>query len=697
MSNSKIVKHFLSGMRVGIAAPLVIIVILAMIVVPLPPQILDVLFVLNIVVSLTALMTCIYAKKPLDFSLFPTILLISTLLRLSLNIASTRVILLSAGSGSAGQVIEAFGSFVMGGNYVVGLVIFTILIIINFIVITKGAERISEVGARFTLDSMPGKQMAVDADLNSGQINQEVAAERRKEIGLESQFHGNMDGASKFVKGDAIAGILILFVNIIGGLIIGIAQNDMSANEALEHFVLLSIGDGLVAILPSIIMALATAIIITRISSDTHLADVAGSQLFADEKVPFVVGLIIAAIGLVPEMPNLLFLSSAAAIFAFSFQLHKKKALATKKQATEEAEQAERENVKQRTAIREMTYAEIEEPKLIQVRLSSSLKSIAKNQERSALSNALRGAMNQLSKNAGILISEVNLQIDLELNPDEYSICIQGIEVARGQMKGRLLLAIPDGSATQPPLEGAMPFTDPICNEPAFLIVEEDQSKAEDLGYEVLTAASVVSTHVEMCVTQNLDKMIDLDGVQQLIDRTSAMKPKLIETAMSGSNSPTVLLRVLRTLLKEQIPVTKISTILEVMAQNSDGVTLFEGLMSQIRKELTPWILSNLVDDPHNINVIVFSQELNEQLASSLHANDNTLILKPELVEQIRSELKKQVSLMSDFDYPAMLLTNPVLRTPLINLFGEVIKDLHYFDVLAIPRTTNITIASTIG
>ncbi len=695
MNTNSPIKNFLAPMKSGIAAPIVLVLIFAMIIIPLPPLVLDILFILNIVIALVSLMVCIYAKKPLDFSLFPTILLLATLMRLSLNIASTRVILLSGGTGSAGQIIEAFGHFVIGGVFIVGLVVFSILVIINFIVITKGAERISEVSARFTLDSMPGKQMAVDADLNSGQIDQETAGQRRKEISMEAQFHGNMDGASKFVKGDAIAGILILLVNILGGLLVGTLHNDMSALEALDHFVLLSIGDGLVAILPSIIMALATAIIITRVSSETHLADVAGAQLLSDERVPFVVGLIVAAIGSIAAMPNLLFLTVAALLFALSYKIYINKKKASDKEAEDNAKRIEQESVQRQTAIKEMTYNDIDEPKATQIALGNNLLDLASGGAKSALSNAIRGSANQLSKRTGVLISGASIAPDNELGSDEYKISIGGIEIARGEIRARLLLAIPS-SPECPPLEDSKPFKEPIYGTDSFLIMEDHQSKAEDLGYEVLTPASVISTHVEMCITDNLDKMIDIDGVQKLIDKTAVTKPKLVEFAMRESNTPSKVLKVLRSLLRERIPVTKFSTILEVMAQNNDSAIPFAGLMANVRKELTPWIISNLVDDPKDLKVIMLSQELTETIANSI-ANDNTLQLKPEVVNSVTAGLKKNVELMDDFGYPAILLISPQLRDPVYETFGEVVRDLHYIDFWALPKNINLTVASTIG
>ncbi|WP_210498423.1 flagellar biosynthesis protein FlhA [Vibrio crassostreae] len=681
--------------RSGLSAPLLMMLILAMIVVPLPPQILDILFVINIVISLSVLMACVYARRPLDFSIFPTILLLATLMRLSLNIASTRVILLNGGNGSggAGEVIESFGNFVIGGNFVVGLVVFVILTIINFVVITKGAERISEVGARFTLDSMPGKQMAVDADLGSGQITQEEAAERRKEIGLESQFHGNMDGASKFVKGDAIAGVLILLINIIGGLVVGVIQNDMSYSEALTTFTLLSIGDGLVAILPSIIMALSTAIIITRVSSDSQLSEMASEQLLSNELIPGVTGFIITSIGLVPGMPNALFLSIGVALMAFAYRIYTKREEAEIEERVVAQQIQEKEQVAKVNKPKELSLEDLSEPPLVSIKLGFLLADIAKG-DNNQLQTALRGLQKKLSMETGILIKGIHISDSADLDSNEYQISIAGIEHGRGEVAAKLLLALPTEDDL-PDLDGK-PAKEPVYGLDGFWIMSEQQSEAEAVGYEVLTPASVICAHIQQCIIRNLPLMVDLDDIQKMVDKIQTVKPKLVEAALSGGGQLTTLLKLVRELLRERVSVTQLTTILETMAEMAEVTLTFSDLLMHVRKKLTPWIISSIAPDPKAIKVITFTEPLQEELNKAIRP-DGSIFLDPRRHQEIEKDLRKAVDNLNGFDYPSMLMVNPVLRRGVFDLFGEQIEELHVLDFLGIPKGTSVDIAITIG
>lgn len=689
-------KDYLHSVRAGSLAPLMLMAILALIIVPIPPFLLDMFFVINIAIALIVLLTCINIHRPLDFSIFPTVLLFATMLRLSLNVASTRMILMSGdpASGGAGEVISSFGSFVIGDNFVVGLVVFLILMIINYFVVTKGSERISEVSARFNLDSLPGKQMAVDADLNSGQIDQDQASLRRKQIESESQFHGNMDGATKFVKGDAIAGAIILIVNILGGLMIGVMQNEMTAAEATKTFVVLSIGDGLVAILPSIALALATAIIVTRVNSDRELSDLASGQLLASEKTPAIAGFIIFSLGLIPQMPNELFLLSGLALMALGYYVHKTKKDSAEKEESRVRAAAAAEREAQVDKPRDVNLSDIVESPLIHIKLGLLLGNIAVG-EKSPLMVALKEMQRKLSCESGILITGIAIDPDSTYEPHQYQIDINGLMVASGEMDPSGFIAIAN-EANCPPLEG-LKCKEPVYSLDAYQILEEQRIHAEVSGYEVMSAAGVITAHVQKSIVHNLSKLIDLDSIQKQLDNLALTKPKLVADAIGTDASPSLILRVVKELLEERVPVNKLSIILECVAQSRASNQPFETLMMYTRKALCPYILSGLTDEPKDIQVIAFSNELSEVLSTAGVALDGTIPIPPDLIQRIRSQIQSTVNMLNDFGYPAFLLVNPLQRRALFEMFGTRIEDLHVIGFWELPKDVNYKVQTIIG
>ncbi|KDM90867.1 flagellar biosynthesis protein FlhA [Photobacterium galatheae] len=678
----------------GFTIPFAIILILGMIIIPLPPLALDLLFITNIVISLSVLMACVFAKKPLEFSIFPTVLLLATMLRLSLNIASTRVILLRGhgGSGASGQIIESFGNFVIGGNFVVGIIVFIILTIINFVVVTKGTERVSEVSARFTLDAMPGKQMAIDADLNSGAITQEEATERRSELSQESQFYGSMDGASKFVKGDAIAGILILLINIIGGITVGAAQKGMSLAEASETYLLLSIGDGLVAILPSIIMALATAIISTKVSNNTELSEMLKVQFGTNHMIPSMAGTIVCIVGLIPAMPNLLFLSIGGGLLFLGDKI--KRITEQRNRDEAEVQRSSSESPAQKKI--GVSIEDIQEHDTIMLVVGSGLTDLVKS-ETTPLIQSITGERIELSKAYGVLIEAPRVNYNFELNPNEYKIYIKGLPCGGGEVYSNLLLAI--GEADQPPLDG-ISAKDPVLGFDGYWIMDSMTSEAEEKGYEVLEPSQIISTHLSITIQKHLDAMVDTDSVQRMVQQLENRKPKLVASAIKGDQSLVTLLGILKSLLHERVPVTQLPMILEAFAelQSFNGITS-AGYLSEVRKKLMPWIIENILkesEDKSSLKVVTMSQETQTTLAQT-RSPDGSLFIAPDMLKSLTENLRKVNEYLSDMQYPLVLVVDGTLRSGLYDQLHLVFPDIHILGANEIGAYTAIDIAHVIS
>ena len=548
---------------IGIGTPILIITLLAMMILPLPPLALDVLFTFNIALSLVVLLAAVYSLRPLDFAVFPTILLIATLLRLALNLASTRVVLLEGhtGTDAAGKVIQAFGDFVVGGNYTVGLVVFAILVIINFVVVTKGAGRVSEVSARFTLDAMPGKQMAIDADMNAGVISQDEARRRRADISREADFYGSMDGASKFVRGDAIAGILILFINIIGGLVVGMVQHNLSLSMAAENYVLLTIGDGLVAQIPSLLLSTATAIVVTRISDSAKMNDQIVSQLFDSPRPLFIAAAVIGSLGLVPGMPNAVFLVLAALMAGAGYWVM------SRSEAPPDAEAIANQEALPAPApeSEELDWQDVPPMDMIALEVGYRLISLVDKNQGGELLGRIRSVRKKISQDLAFLLQSVHIRDNLDLDPNHYQIMVMGVPVGRGVIYPGKEMAINPGQVFGE-LNG-IAAKDPTFGLDTVWIEPTHREEAQAMGYTVVDAGTVIATHLSQLLKDHAHEFLGHDEVQMLLDNLAKTSPKLVESLVPNLLSLGAVLKVMQNLLSEGIPIRDVRTIAEALAE----------------------------------------------------------------------------------------------------------------------------------
>ncbi|WP_031814448.1 flagellar biosynthesis protein FlhA, partial [Vibrio parahaemolyticus] len=589
-----------------IGIPIVLLMILAMVILPLPPLLLDALFTFNIVLAILVLLVSTTAKRPLDFSVFPTILLVATLLRLTLNVASTRIVLLEGHNGgdAAGKVIQAFGEVVIGGNYVVGMVVFIILMIINFVVITKGGERISEVSARFTLDALPGKQMAIDADLNAGLIDQETARLRRKEVANEADFHGSMDGASKFVRGDAVAGLLILFINIIGGISIGVFEHGLPASEAFKTYALLTIGDGLVAQIPSLLLATAAAIIVTRINdSDNGMSETMQKQLLATPATLFTVAGIMAVIGMVPGMPHLAFFAFAGALGFAGWRQSKKPVQDTQIEQVEALSQAMQEEDTP------LTWDDIPHVHTLSLALGYRLVHLVNKDQGAPLSQRIRGVRRNLSEQVGFLLPEVRIRDNLSLKPNQYTISLNGEVIEQGFIEPERLMAIAVGD-TYGEIDGIL-GSDPAYQLPAVWIEHQDKAKALNMGYQVVDDGTVIATHISKIMKTNLAELFTHDDVEAMTQRLTQQAPKLAE-ALAAALNPAQQLKVYRQLLLDQVPLKDIRTIANTMLESSENTKDPILLAADVRCALKRTLVNLIAGQKPELNVYALSDELEQ-------------------------------------------------------------------------------------
>ncbi len=685
-------KSTLTIVRSGLSAPILVVMVLAMMTMPMPPLLLDLFFTFNIALALVVLMAAIYAMRPLDFSAFPTILLVATLLRLALNIASTRIVLLEGHSGTAaaGDVIEAFGSFVVGGNYAVGLVVFAILVIINFVVVTKGAGRVSEVTARFTLDAMPGKQMAVDADLNAGVLTQEQAKIRREEITREADFYGAMDGASKFVRGDAIAGILILFINIIGGLAIGMGQHGLPFGTAVENYTLLAIGDGLVAQIPSLLLSTATAIIVTRVSDSQDMGDQMMSQMFNDPRGLWVTAGILGLLGIIPGMPNLVFLTLAGAA-AFAAIYMKRENTST---AAEEPQQED--EVRPASGEQELSWDDVKPVDTIGLEVGYKLIPLVdKDQDGSVLSR-IKGVRRKLSETLGFLIPSVHIKDNLDLEPGEYQITLLGVPEGRGSIHPEKELAINPGSA-QPGLQG-IAVTDPAFGMEAVWIDPSRRDHAQVLGYTVVDASTVIATHMNKLLLEHAGDLLGHEETRQLLDKLAKREPKLVEDLTPKALPLSTIVRVLQNLLQDGIPLRDMRTIAETLAEASvnsqDADTLTSAVRVALRRLITQQI-NGMTDD---LPVITLDPELEQLLLQSLHNNPGAgLVIEPGLSARLHESLFNAVQQQEKNGQPSVLLVAPQLRPWVARMFKPSIPQLKVLAFNEIAENKQLKVVASIG
>jgi flagellar biosynthesis protein FlhA len=672
----------------SVGAPALVLVILALLVVPLPAFILDILFTFNIMLGLLMVMLTINSRYPLDFSSFPSVLLIATLLRLGLNVASTRIVLLEGhtGTDAAGQVIESFGEFVIAGNYVVGFIIFMILMIINFIVVTKGAGRVSEVIARFTLDAMPGKQMAIDADLNAGIIDQEDAKKRREELSQESDFYGSMDGASKFVRGDAIAGILILIINIVGGLIVGTSQHDLSIGEAGRIYVLLTIGDGLVAQIPSLLLSLATAILVTRVTTQESMAEQASNQV-ADPTGILIASSIITILGIIPGMPHLVFLSLGLSGIASGVYL-----LNSSNEAEESAVSTEPEVA----GLQELSWDDIDNVDVISLDIGYGLVPLANTQSGGQLLTRIRGIRKKLSAELGFLMPAIRIRDNLDLPPEQYQILLHGLVRSGGTVRVGKLLAI-NGSETSIPLDGE-PTKDPAFGLDALWIDPNNAEVAKSLGFTVVDAPTAIATHVNSLVRDNAHELLGQDETQQLLDKVAAKYPKLVSSLVPDLLPLATVAQVLQNLLEEQVPVKDMRNIIDALTLHAKDETNPGELTSLIRPRLGRQIVQPLLDDSDSLNVITLAPDLERLLESSKAAGGGDQItLEPTLAQNMINNLSAEVEEILNSGTPVSLVVSPTLRPWLSKFTRMRVPDLYVLSYGEIPDDLSIKVRSSIG
>ncbi|EJC7007084.1 flagellar biosynthesis protein FlhA [Vibrio parahaemolyticus] len=681
-----------------IGIPIVLLMILAMVILPLPPLLLDALFTFNIVLAILVLLVSTTAKRPLDFSVFPTILLVATLLRLTLNVASTRIVLLEGHNGgdAAGKVIQAFGEVVIGGNYVVGMVVFIILMIINFVVITKGGERISEVSARFTLDALPGKQMAIDADLNAGLIDQETARLRRKEVANEADFHGSMDGASKFVRGDAVAGLLILFINIIGGISIGVFEHGLPASEAFKTYALLTIGDGLVAQIPSLLLATAAAIIVTRINdSDNSMSETMQKQLLATPATLFTVAGIMAVIGMVPGMPHFAFFAFAGALGFAGWRQSKKPVQDTQIEQVEALSQAMQEEDTP------LTWDDIPHVHTLSLALGYRLVHLVNKDQGAPLSQRIRGVRRNLSEQVGFLLPEVRIRDNLSLKPNQYTISLNGEVIEQGFIEPERLMAIAVGD-TYGEIDGIL-GSDPAYQLPAVWIEHQDKAKALNMGYQVVDDGTVIATHISKIMKTNLAELFTHDDVEAMTQRLTQQAPKLAE-ALAAALNPAQQLKVYRQLLLDQVPLKDIRTIANTMLESSENTKDPILLAADVRCALKRTLVNLIAGQKPELNVYALSDELEQMLLTSLQQAQasGTVVLdsfpiEPNILGQFQQNLPLIRQQLKQQGLPPILLVMPQLRPLLARYARTFTQGLAVLSYNEIPENKQINVVGNLG
>jgi len=665
--------------------PALVLLIMAMFIVPLPRMLLDLLFTFNIITALIIVMITISMGRPMDFSAFPSVLLLATLLRLALNVASTRVVLVEGhnGTDAAGQVIESFGDFVISGNYFVGFIIFTILMIINFIVVTKGAGRVSEVIARFTLDAMPGKQMAIDADLNAGIINQDEARKRREEIGQEADFYGSMDGASKFVRGDAIAGLLILLINIVGGLIVGMVQHDLSFSDAGRIYVLLTIGDGLVAQIPSLFLSLATAIIVTRVTTNESMTDQAVTQL-ANPTALFISGAMIALIGLVPGMPRAVFLTLSISTIGLGIFVHRQKINSIDDEIKNEKQQKSSED-------KELDWDDVEEVDVIGLEIGYGLIPLVNPETGGQLMPRVKGVRKKLTSELGYLIHPIRIRDALNIEPDSYNIILNGVVRGKGEVKVGKELAINPGGVTEK-IDG-IPTKEPAFGLPAIWIDPSDRDNAKAIGYTVVDGATAVATHLNKILKDNSAELLSHNETQQILDRFKEKSPKLIEDLIPNKLSVSDITKVFKNLLKDSISLKDMRTILETLSDASSKTKDPDELTSIVRPKLGRLIVQELIDVNDTLPVMTLDPKLEQLLHNSQKDNNSLAItIEPKLAESIFNSIQTAVNKVEEEGNSAVLVVSPNLRLWLSKMMKNRVQDLVILSYTEIPDDQSIKV-----
>lgn len=683
---------FITGIGVGI--PIFIILLLSMMILPLPPILLDIFFTFNITLSLIVLLACTYALRPLDFSIFPTVLLVATLLRLALNIASTRVVLLEGHTGTeaVGKVIEAFGHVVIGGNYAVGIVVFMIILIINFVVITKGGGRISEVSARFTLDSMPGKQMAIDADLNAGIINQEQAKARRDEVAREADFYGSMDGASKFVRGDAIAGVLILLINLLGGFVIGIWQHDLSMSESARIYTLLTIGDGLVAQVPSILLSTAAAIMVTRVSASHDVGDLVKNQVFSHHKPLIISAFVMFMLGIIPGMPHFVFITVAGLLGGAAYYLYQK---TLEKEVRQEEGITLSEKEDKKAEPKEVSWDDVQSVDPVSLEVGYKLISLVDEKTGGELMQKIKGVRRKLSQELGFLVPSVHIRDDLSLQPSQYRISLMGVVMGEFQVHMDKALAISSGK-----IFGKVDGID--CKDPAFgldavWINPSLKEQAQTKGYTVVDIATVIATHLSQIIQDHAYELLGHDEAQKIIERLAKQSPKLVEDLIPDKLNLSALVKILQNLLREHVPIRDAKTIVETLSSYASKSQDPAILTEQVRVKLGRMIVQQLIGPASQMPVITLDSKLEQILQQGIQSGKENPVIEPMLLNQIQMKLvefsRKQIAMGN----PVILLAANELRPVLSKLLRPSIKELSVLSFNEIPDDKQINVISTLG
>ncbi len=681
----------------GIGTPLLLIMVLAMMILPLPALMLDILFTFNITLALIVLMATVYILRPLEFSAFPTVLLVATLLRLALNVASTRVVLIHGhtGASAAGSVIESFGSVVVGGNYAVGLVVFAILVIINFVVVTKGAGRISEVSARFTLDAMPGKQMAIDADLNAGLLSQEEARHRRAEIAKEADFYGAMDGASKFVRGDAVAGILILFINILGGIAVGMGQHGLDFSTATEYYALLTIGDGLVAQIPSLLLSTGAAIMVTRQNDSRDMGQQMVNELFMNAKVLWIAAGVLGIMGIIPGMPHFAFLLLAMAAGSVAYWVTKKNQIKMMEEAQREAEQ-QKVQVAETSEVKELSWEDVPVIDPIGLEVGYRLIPLVDVAQDGKLMGRIKGVRKKLSHELGFLVPAVHIRDNLDLAPNAYRITLMGVAVGDAEVYPDKELAINPGRVFGN-LEGIQ-TQDPAFGLEAVWIDASQREAAQSMGYTVVDSSTVVATHLSQLVQTHASELLGHEEVEQLLKNLSRVAPKLVENLVPGLLPLGTVVKVLQNLLQEQVPVRDMRTIAETLAEAAGRSQDPAILTATVRIALSRLIVQNINGLDSELPVITLDPALEQLLQKSLQAgNEATVNIEPGLAEKLQQSLKQSAENQEAMGKPAILLTSPGLRSSLAHFARFSTQGMHVLSYQEIPDNKQVRVVATVG
>jgi flagellar biosynthesis protein FlhA len=697
----------IAGRGNSLAAPILIILLLSMMILPLPAFALDLFFSFNIAMSVIVLLTALYTVKPLDFMAFPAVLLVTTLLRLALNVASTRVVLTEGhtGGAAAGKVIEAFGHFLIGGNYTVGLVVFIILTIINFMVVTKGAGRIAEVGARFALDAMPGKQMAIDADLNAGLIAEAEAKQRRSDVAMEAEFYGAMDGASKYVHGDAVAGILVTLINVIGGLIVGMIQHDMAFADAIKNYTLLAIGDGLVAQIPSLIISIAAGMVVSRVASDQDVGDQVIGQLFGRPIVMYITGGIIGGMGLIPGMPNLVFLLLGSALFGCGYLVEKRLkngtaagspgaagaagqggaagAAGAAAAATTPAEQEE------------ATWQDVMPVDTLGLEVGYRLIPLVDKGQAGELLKRIKGIRKKFAQEVGFLAPPVHIRDNLELKPSAYRITLKGVEVGSGESMNGQFLAINPGMAS-----GTLPglvTTDPAFGLPAIWIDAGLKDEAQSMGYTVVDAGTVIATHLNHLITTHASELLGRMEVQALLDHLAKDAPKLVEDLVPKVVSLSTLQKVLQNLLQEGVHIRDMRTIIETLSEHAGSTSDQNDLTALVRIALGRAIVQQLFPGTNELSVMTLDNRLERLLVQALNAGGDGTGIEPGLADTIVQQAANAAQQQEAMGLTPVLLVPGPLRTLLSRFLRRALPQLKVLSHSEIPETKTIRVTSLVG